>query len=217
MYNTLLEPGNQVSMYLEFKEERKYQGEAILLERQEVGDTFFIDEFVASNPAMDFIPNKRKEEYNEKLNGVFNNLSGQTRAAKKFFTEVLKLRCNKINDYNNMLKCVYRWKDELHKEVLFGKYDNDDRFKRILREVPSKFIVRYFQQYNKKINNSIFKYEKWLVEFVIDSYGAFTSYKAVKKIRVIVKNNYKEKNGFSELSLLTTYNGKVCKKSKPSI
>lgn len=214
MYNTLLEAGNQVSIFSEFKEERKYEGEAILLERLEIGDTFFIDEFVASNPAMDFTPNKRKEAFNEKLNEVFNNLSVQTRSAKKFFIQIMKLRCNKLNDYNNMLKCVYKWKDELHKEVLLGKYDNDDRFKRILREVPSKFIVRYFQQYNKKVNNSIFRYEKWLVEFIIDEQGGFTSYKAAKKIRVIVKNNYREKNGFSELSLLTTYNGKAYKRKK---
>lgn len=208
MYNINLETGQQVSIYTDFKEERGYEGEAILIEKIDNGDTFFIDEFVASNPNMDDRPNKRKEKQNEKLNEVFNNLQSQTKDAKKFFKEILKLRCNKITDFNNMLKCVLRWKDEIHKRYLAGKYDNDDRFKRLFREIKSDYIVRYFQQYNKKVNNSIFIFEKWKVEFVIDDLGYFTNHTAIKKVRKIIRNNYKEKNGNSELSDLMTYNGK---------
>jgi hypothetical protein len=217
MYNTSLSVGQQVSIYTDFKEEIGYEGEAVLLEKVDVGDTFFLsDEFVASNPTMSDKPNKLKEELNAKLNEVFTNLSVHCKEAKKFFKEILKLRVNKLNDYNNMLRFVLKEKDLAHKKYLSGSYDHDDRFKRILREIDSDYIVRYFQQFNKRVNNSVFKYEKWKVEFVIDSQGNLTNHVAIKKIRVIIKNNYKEKNGFSDLSLLTTYNGKALKRKKLS-
>lgn len=213
MYNINLTVGQQISIYTDFKEEIGYEGEAVLLEKIDTGDTFFLsDEFVASNPTMSSKPNKLKEEFNAKLNEVFTNLTSHCKEAKKFFKEILKLRVNKLNDYNNMLKFVLKEKDLAHKKYLSGSYDHDDRFKRILREIDSDYIVRYFQQFNKRVNNSVFKYEKWKVEFVIDSQGNLTNYVAIKKIRVIIKNNYKEKNGFSDLSLLTTYNGKALKR-----
>lgn len=213
MYNLSLNTGKQVSIYTDFKEEIGYEGEAILLEKVSTGDTFFLaDEFVASNPDMSVKPNKQKELNNAKLNEVFRDLPNQTKDAKRFFKEVLKLRSNKLADYNNMLAYVLKEKDLAHKKYLAGNYDNDDRFKRILREIESGYIVRYFQQFNKKTNNSVFKYEKWKVEFVIDFRGNFVNYTAIKKIRVLVKNNYREKNGYSDLSLLTTYNGKALKR-----
>jgi hypothetical protein len=213
MYNILLTIGKQVSIYTDFKEEIGYEGEAILIEKLAIGDTFFLsDEYVASNPGMSSKPNKLKEANNAKLNEVFTKLKEQTKDAQKFFRDILKLRSNKINDYNNMLKFVFREKDLAHKKYLSGSYDNDDRFKRILREINSDYIVRYFQQFNKKINNSVFKYEKWKVEFIIDNHGNLINHVAIKKIRVLIKNNYREKNGYSDLSLLTTYNGKALKR-----
>lgn len=215
MYNTSLFIGQQVSIYTDFKEEIGYEGEAILIEKIDVGDTFFLsDEFVASNPGMSDKPNRQKDLTNAKLNEVFCHLDNHCKEAKKFFREIMKLRLNRLNDYNNMLRFVLKAKDLAHKKYLSGQYDNDDRFKRILREISSDYIVRYFQQFNKKVNNSVFKYEKWKVEFVIDMQGNLTSHTAIRKIRVIIKNNYREKNGYSDLSLLTTYNGRVGKRKK---
>lgn len=209
MYNVSLNIGNQISIYTDYKEEIGYEGEAVLVEKLSIGDTFFlVDEFVDSDPEMSNTPNKKKSVYNEKLNSVFENLDNQPKEAKKFFREILLVRKNKIDDYNNMLKVVLKWKDLAHKKYLSKSYDHDDRFKRVFREIPTDYIVRYFQQFKKKINNTIFRYEKWRVEFVIDNCGYTTNYTAIKKIRVIVKNNYKDKNGESELINYTTYNGK---------
>lgn len=214
MYNLNLHVGKQVSIYTDYKEEIGYEGEAILLKKIDTGDTFFLaDEFIASNPNMSGKPNKVKEVLNAKLNLVFKNILEQTKEAQKFFKEMIKLRRNKLTDFNTMLKLVLLEKDIAHKNYIQGDYENDDsRFKRILREIDSSYIVRYFQQFNKKINNSIFKYEKWLVEFVINNEGHLINYVVVRKIRVLVKNNYREKNGYSDLSLIITYNGKALKR-----
>ena len=143
MYNISLSAGKQVSIYTDFKEEIGYEGEAILLEKLGTGDTFFLcDEYVASNPGMSDKPNKLKELTNAKLNDVFTKIKEQSKDAQKFFKEILKLRTNKITDYNSMLKFVHHEKDLAHKNYLSGKYDNDDRFKRILREITSDYIVR---------------------------------------------------------------------------
>ena len=207
MYNTFLKVGQQVSSYVDYKEEIEYEGEVVLLERKATGDTFFLaEEFVSSNPLFSDKPNRRRELINEKLNAVFDNLNEQTKDAKKFHKEILLKKTGRINDYNNMMLIVLKWKDLSHKKYIMNQYDNDDRFKRILREISADYIVRYFQQLNTSTNNSIFKYEKWRVEFIIDKEGYPCSYTAVRNIRVLVKNNYKEVNGGSELSNYMTYN-----------
>jgi len=213
MYNISLNIGDQVSIYTDFKEEIDYEGEAILLEKLEDGDTFFINEFVASNLSMDSKSDKIKESRNEKLSEVFDGQFA-TKESFKFMKEILRLRNNKIDEYNKMLNYVLNTKEQLNKRMLQGKYDNDSRFKRILNEIPESYIVRYFQQFNKKVNNSIFKFEKWKVNFIIDRQGYLTEYTCVRKIRLIVRNNYREKNGVSELSDYTTYNGKIPRYNK---
>ena len=214
MYHTSLAVGKQVSIYTDFHKEVGYEVEAVLIEKIENGDTFFLDEFVDANPTMSDKPNQLKEKRNEQLNAVFSgNIKEQRPAIQKFFQNVLKLRSNKLDDYNKIYKFIIEYRDKLYKKQLLGLHDEiDSKFKRILRDIPVDYITRYFQQFKKKVNNTIFKYEKWKVEFITDETGYPVSHVAIKKIRIIIKNNYKDRDGYSELTYLTTYNGKVLRR-----
>ena len=107
MYHTSLAVGKQVSIYTDFHKEVGYEGEAVLIEKIENGDTFFLDEFVDANPTMSDKPNQLKEKRNEQLNAVFSgNIKEQRPAIQKFFQNVLKLRSNKLDDYNKIYKFI---------------------------------------------------------------------------------------------------------------
>jgi len=110
---------------------------------------------------------------------------------------LLRLRKGKNSDYNNMLLYVNYQKDFLHRR----SYQCSAMLKKLLRDIPYDYIVRYFQQFNKRVQNTLFNWEKWKVMF---EDGRI----AIRKVSYIVKNNPKEKNFVYELSELTTYNSK---------
>lgn len=207
----ILEENRIVPCYTDYKNEKGFQGYCILIEKISEDDTFYVDNeeliFKSSDEddmssSLTKVPSSvRKKiklvEYIEFL------LENRSRSVRQFKSQMKKLTDRSPSSYYDMYNLVQTYKT---------KYmDSKLSIKNILA-IDTEILVRYFQQkYLKGWRPSLYRSEKWLVEFYPQTHEGkvlFNSpFRTSRRIRTLVKISPKDEGkGKDSLSRLTTYN-----------
>lgn len=211
MVHTELEAGIMVEIYRDYKNSSNFEGVAILLEKKSIGDSYYLDLEEIRIPyttksSLTTLPDPVQIQLN-KLYQYLYDFCTSNNAEVKDFVRTLKALCSKdIHSYNNMYQEVQLWKDKF---LYTPHYINN-----ILR-VETKYIVRYFQQkFIKDWRPTLFRLEKWLVEFPTQKHPftgdiLFNSpFRTTRWISIILAISPSEESKTHDLSRFTTYNGR---------
>lgn len=196
--------GETLKIYTDFKEERDYEGIAILLEKVGVGNSFYLEnERLLISDKKQYT--KEDLEKIRKYNYVKtcfhgNEFKKNTKDFRKLHKDLVKHRKNNLNDHNKMDDVLNEYRKEYegttHKmSDFFANTDND-------------YIIRFVQQHQRNWRTTIFNSEKWKLKFIEDKDGWETDWITSRHIRKIVCVNPKDTARGSEITLHTTYNGK---------
>lgn len=201
---TKLKPGMSLDIYTDYQDEKEYQGIAILLDKVRDGDSFYLsDEDIRPVDTKEYNAeaNKARVKY-DRLSLKFKGTEDKKPnvKCKALYKELLRLRKDKVTDYENMKLLLSEWR---------AIYTNPGvKVNHLLEEFDDWYIIRFIQQDNRKNwNNSIFSYERWNVRFVEDHTGWPIDFITTRNIRVLKCVNPKETLRRSELVEYTTYDG----------
>lgn len=164
MYNTKLTSGIRVKVYTDFKNDAGYEGEAILIERIHIGETFYEDYEELYKPYVSNSTLISKDKEQTKLNEIYIKIDSYFKSKnptiKGLKRELVSL-CNKNkNSFNNMYRLVEEYRQ---------KYKGKAGIINSLLEFPNKKIVNYIQQTAiPHFAPTLFRYERWLLEFPVE-------------------------------------------------
>jgi len=197
-----LKRGKILDIFTDFKEEKGYEGKAILVKKIRNGDSFYLDDESVKVPD--------KKEYTEEETKTMNMYARLT----KFFKG--------DEDWKPYKNCK-----NLHKELMMERRDEKSDIKRmttvlrryrtkfktsakkiatVLNEFTDDYIIRYIQQDRRNWEPNIYTYERWEVRFIEDSTGWNTDYVTQRNIRVLACVNPTSYSRGDEISKFTTYN-----------
>jgi hypothetical protein len=191
-----MKPGDIVNIYFNPQLETGFEGQAKLIKLIEKGHSFILyneklftrleDRAMGENGS--HLPLTKEQERNNK---IYANMILYFEGSKnsilhpeiKAFREKLKSSIGKsqkhLNKVNNLLfRYRLKWRNlEQHKSFIF-QYTNDE-------------IIRFiYQRYTKDWTHTIYREEKWLVEFIADQYSIETrsflfnsNFRTTRKIR----------------------------------
>jgi hypothetical protein len=198
-----LEAGMVLDIYEDFQDEIGYQGKAILIEKIKDGDSYYLmDEELKPSDQKSYDDNDKLMivKYNRLVNYFKGNERKKANSkCKLLYTELIKLRRDKVTEYEEMNKLIDTYRT-LYKTVftIVG---------RLLSEYDNFYIIRYIQQDRILWRPAIFSSERWKVKFIEDHTGWFMDFTTNRNIRVIKCVNPKEGMRNSDLVEYTTYDG----------
>lgn len=199
MYNVQLNKGDILDVYLDYSDEINYEGKAILINKLDDIDSFYL-----SNERV--IPTDLSNLSNiDKQHTIWYNQIKTTISKKEYipiYEKIFRTVKRRINDYNEVRNILLHYKNLL--QVFESNDKNRFKYKSLrtmFETIPIDFITRYFQQHNKKWQPSLFRAERWIVQFLN---GNVTS----RKIRYIQVNNPLENYRIDELRNKITYNNR---------
>lgn len=186
MYLIDLKKNMRVKIYLDFKNEKDYWRDAILLEKVSEGDCFYLnDEKLYQEPEeadvfKTFIDNNASNHYFNRLEELLSD-----KKCKKFVKACVKL-CDdeKLDNYNVLYTFI---KD------FASTYIKPDELLTVFKEYSTDYITRFIQQtYYKDWDFTLFGYERWLVE--VQPLDKFEKpFRTHRNIRKIVANSPQDK------------------------
>lgn len=202
--SSTLRKGQTVKIYTDYKEEKEYEGKAILISKVSNGDSYYLqnESLLPTEPHSStelgikkIIKFRRLEKFLYGKEGgqptkyckILKNLLLQT--LKKNSYELLE---NLLNDYRQKSKS-----NEINNQALkylFKSFDND-------------YIINFVRQHNTVWQPSLYTYERWLVKFIEDKDGWPINFTTNRNIRILVKWNPIDKK--DNICDYTTYNGLV--------
>ena len=205
MYNIKLEEGLEVDIYLLPKNDKKYEGRGVLLEKICEGVTFFEDEEqLCSEESQSLVYSNlsRKLTHSEKRNiqiyEYLQNIKNSDNVVIKAFYKEMQKACTKnINSPSKMLSIIKSYSD---------KYNNDVGMIKSVLNLDSRTIIRFFQQTKmKNWRPTLFRLEKWKVKILpADKFSK--EYTTIRWIKVLVSICPSDDHRFADsVSRLTTY------------
>lgn len=199
--NISLEPDDIIDIYVDYQEETKYEGKAVLLERVKRGDSFYLFE---EKLALDEKKTYTEEELLKisklkKLNYLFKGRGDipPEKTLSQLYDKLIKNRKDKLDDFKRM-------------EAILSKYRNKHsasvyKIGTLLKEYDDNYIIRFIQQDRSLWRPSIFSYERWKVRFIKDNYNWDVDFTTNRNIRILKCINPSEGVRRSELTEHTTY------------
>ncbi len=204
MYQWKLKENDIVDIYTDFKECIGYEGKAILRKKISNGDSFYLkDEFVKVGNKKLYtqheIDKATKYKFcNSILRGSLFKKSNDQLYIKSIYKRLCSLRKNKVSDFYNINLEINRIKNENTNELI------DELF----RIVDNDFLIRFILQHDRRSNQTIFNYERWNIEFILEDEFQFP-FITNRNIRIIKCVNPSEKPRTSDIFKFMTYNGKT--------
>jgi hypothetical protein len=208
-----LQPGAIVNIYTDYKFQRKFEGRAKLIERKEKGLTFMLYNenllTILENRAIDpetgaHMPFTKEQKENNKLYARLTvALKGTVRSGVRHVNEhihnlYLLLKEEVNSDLENP---KYLWKVLEHYEKEWNIYSDERGL--FFNQFRKEDIIRYVQQTClKDWCHSIWREERWLVEFLSDGYSS--PFKTHRKIRTLICINPNEDGQNSDILHYTT-------------
>lgn len=205
-----LKENQRVKIYTDFKEEKGYEGEAILLEKLYDGDTFYLQ-----NESL--LPGDKKEYSNNDYDMVhkFNRLKkffyGKDSKGPTKYCKVLRdglLNSFKKNKYDLMLKYLKEFRSKVKNNIVKHQSVKD-----LLNSFDDDYIINFIRQHNKVWQPSVYAYQRWKVKFVKDSAGWDSDFVTNRNIRVLMKWNPNDK--CDNIIEYTSYNGLIIGENEP--
>lgn len=201
--NIKLKKNSIINIYTNYQEEINYEGKAILLEKVNVGDSFYLYH--------ERVEPEDKKEYDEKDNITINKYNRiiiffkgviskkPTKYCRRLYNELIKQRKDNVDDFLRMKKVLNKYRNKHN--------DSIQKIGTLLREFDDYYIIRFIQQDRQKWQHSIFSYENWKVKFIEDQTGWKVDWTTTRKIRILKCVNPTESMRRSELVEHTTYDG----------
>lgn len=177
-------PGEIVSIYRDCKNELNYEGEAILIEKVKVGHSFIRPDEKLYTKLEDksideknkHIPLTKGEKHNNNLyNQLVTYFEGYTIDGELYINKDLqrfgKLLVQQLNtsldNPSSVLETISKYRFTCRNKV--------DETKTFFNKFTDEQIFRFIQQrYMKNWSSTIYREEKWLVEFIPDQYSIET-------------------------------------------
>lgn len=206
--NTSLQKGDQVDIYTDYKEEKRFEGKAILLEKLRDGDSYYL--------RYEKIEPEDKKEYDHrakrriiKYNRLINFFKG-TKTKKpsiycrRLYRDLIKLRKDELDDYEKMEKVLSKYRKKHEGSI--------KRIGSVLKEYDDYYLIRFIQQDRNTWRPSIFSYERWKIRFITDSQGWEQDWITARNIRILKCLNPTESMRRSQLVEFTTYDSMSSRK-----
>jgi hypothetical protein len=194
-----MESGDIVNIYHNPQMEVNFEGQARLIKLVEDGHSFTLyneklftrleDRAIGENGS--HLPLTKEQEENNKIYAnmvlYFEGIKGSVVHPEiRIFREELKLLINRSKkNFNKITNHIFQYrllwsKLDLHKSFIF-QYTNEQ-------------IVRFiYQRYCKNWTHTIYREQKWIIEFIGDQYSTETksflfnnSFRTTRKIRIII-------------------------------
>ena len=213
--------GDIVNIYRDSKTELQFEGSAKLIKKIESSHTFIIpneklykmQEDTAFDNNGSHIPLSKEDKINNMIyNNMILSLEGVRRSGVLHINYdleslrerlIAKVNTRDINNYNNLDNYLFKRRLNRHKKSkdyvdFFEKYTNDQ-------------IIRFIYQRYFKWINTIWREEKWLVEFIPDQYCIKkkwclfnTPFRTTRYVRVPIKFFPNEDNQNCDIVKYTT-------------
>lgn len=206
------EPDNIVSIYTDWQNDVGYEGEAVLIEKKEVGDSFYMDYeklYVPLNRRTN-LTNREIDKIQVQLNSIYEYLEYYCnlgdRTINNFISECIPYCNNDNGSYNELFVVIESWKKT---------YENNPHLISNIFKVQTQYITRYFQQkYTKNWSQTLFREEKWIIEFRPQSSLSskkslyYNTFRTVRKLRILHCISPLDLAKKKEVLTHTTYNKK---------
>ena len=206
--NIHLTKGDTIDIYTDYQEERRYQGQAILLEKVRDGDSYYLRyEKLKPKDAKEYDNGAKKRiiKYNRLINFLKGSKSRKPSIyCRRLYRDLIKLRKDELGEFGEMKKVLAKYRKK-HK-------DSIKMIGSVLNEYSDYYIIKFVQQDRNTWRPSIFSYERWKVRFISDSSGWEQNWITTRNIRVLKCLNPSESMRRSQLVEFTTYDSMSSRK-----
>ena len=215
LFHNQLKAGDLINVYTQYMLEESYEGVAILLEKHSDGRSFSLyneklltkeEDRVIDHLSGKYKPLTREQERNNKtwtkINSFFEDIPTKEIIAirDKIKKKVSRIDTSLIDLYRVVKQQRLKYHANISKIGFFFELFSDDQ------------IVRYFQQkYIRYWSPTIFREERWLLEFIPEQYGLHNQmclynspFRTYRKIRTIAKVSPSEDIQYCEIRKHTT-------------
>ena len=212
MYLLKLNKGDTVPIFSDYKNDIGFQGNALLLEKLEQGDSFFEDyEQLRIVDLSNSSYGKKYSKQEIKNHNTWKELNHYFIDTKnpemiEFASCMMKLVKKNPKSHNTMLEYLEYIREEF-------VHDKTHCINNVLSLDP-KYVVRYFQQRRPDWAPTMFCYQKWLVEFPVQcdmkNGVLFNSpFRTTRRVRYLLKFLPTEKRKNNEVSRFTSYSSAI--------
>lgn len=188
-------------IFTDYKECKKYEGKAVLVEKIRDGDSFYLADEQVTVPEKKSYSEYEKEKlkkYSRLHYFFYGKSSPPDKELVKLRKALTKERKDQLDDYVRMDQVIEKYREKYS--------DTPRKITTVLNEFDNDYIIRFIQQDRNKWSPSIYNYERWLVHFIEDQHGWSCDFKTQRNIRILTIVNPNESIRSSDIRRFTTYN-----------